>query len=71
MRGMRAWAWRMQVEGRKRHEFLNAVVSVMDGHLRYFKQGLEALCQLEPYIHQVLSRPPLHPPPPPRVSHGA
>lgn len=42
-----------QVEGRKRHEFLSAVVSVMDGHLRYFKAGFEALSQLEPYMNQV------------------
>lgn len=43
---------RAQVEGRKRHDFLSAVVSVMDGHLRYFKQGFEALSKLEPYMQQ-------------------
>jgi len=42
-----------QVEGRKRHEFLEAAVSVMDGHLRYFKAGYEALLKVEPYLHQV------------------
>ena len=41
------------MEGRKRHEFLEAAVSVMDGHLRYFKAGYEALRRLEPYLHQV------------------
>ena len=44
-----------QVEGRKRHEFLEGIVSVMDGHLRYFKAGYEALAELEPYLHQVPS----------------
>lgn len=43
-----------EVEGRKRYEFLSAVATVMDGHLRYFKQGFEALSELEPYIHQAL-----------------
>lgn len=41
-----------QVEGRKRHEYLEAAVSVMDGHLRYFKAGYEALKKLEPFMHQ-------------------
>ena len=30
-----------QVEGRKRYEFLEALVVSMDGHLRYFKRGYE------------------------------
>ena len=42
-----------QVEARKRHEYLEAAVSVLDGHLRYFKAGYEALKTLEPFMHQV------------------
>ncbi len=30
-----------QVEGRKRYEFLEALVVSMDGHLRHFKRGYE------------------------------
>lgn len=41
-----------QVEARKRHEYLEAAVSVLDGHLRYFKAGFEALKKLEPFMHQ-------------------
>ena len=29
------------MEGRKRYEFLEALVVSMDGHLRYFKRGYE------------------------------
>lgn len=29
-------------------------MSVMDGHLRYFKAGFEALKKLEPFMHQVM-----------------
>lgn len=43
-----------EVEGRKRHEFLSAVATVVEGHLEYFKQGFEALSKLEPYVHQAL-----------------
>jgi hypothetical protein len=43
----------LQVEARKRHEYLEAAVSVLDGHLRYFKAGYEALKKLEPFMHQV------------------
>jgi hypothetical protein len=42
----------LQVEARKRHEYLEAAVSVLDGHLRYFKAGFEALKKLEPFMHQ-------------------
>lgn len=45
--------WGVQVEGRKRHEFLSSVASVMDAHLQYFKDGFEALSELEPLIHEV------------------
>ncbi|XAR48241.1 hypothetical protein NMG60_11030994 [Bertholletia excelsa] len=43
------------VEAKKRFEFLEAVSSTMDAHLRYFKQGYELLHQMEPYINQVLT----------------
>ncbi|KAI3455148.1 hypothetical protein Pfo_011811 [Paulownia fortunei] len=43
------------VEAKKRFEFLEAVGSTMDAHLRYFKQGYELLHQMEPYINQVLA----------------
>ncbi|XP_027122773.2 ADP-ribosylation factor GTPase-activating protein AGD3-like isoform X1 [Coffea eugenioides] len=43
------------VEAKKRFEFLDAVGSAMDAHLRYFKQGYELLHQMEPYINQVLA----------------
>ena len=32
-----------QVEGRRRFEFLEALVVSMDGHLRYFKRGYEVI----------------------------
>lgn len=32
---------RVQVEGRRRYEFLDALVVSMDGHLRYFKRSYE------------------------------
>ena len=35
------WPASSQVEGRKRYEFLEALVVSMDGHLRYFKRGYE------------------------------
>ncbi|KAF0900013.1 hypothetical protein E2562_026254, partial [Oryza meyeriana var. granulata] len=43
------------IEAKKRFEFLEAVSSTMDSHLRYFKQGYELLHQMEPYINQVLA----------------
>jgi hypothetical protein len=52
-----AGCWVPQVEARKRHEYLEAAVSVLDGHLRYFKAGFEALKKLEPFMHQARSLP--------------
>jgi Arf-GAP/coiled-coil/ANK repeat/PH domain-containing protein len=43
------------IEAKKRFEFLEAVSSTMDSHLRYFKQGYDLLHQMEPYINQVLA----------------
>ncbi|OIT04663.1 PREDICTED: ADP-ribosylation factor GTPase-activating protein AGD3-like isoform X1 [Nicotiana attenuata] len=43
------------VEAKKKYELLEAVGSMMDTHLRYFKQGYELLHQMEPYINQVLA----------------
>ncbi|XP_075107555.1 ADP-ribosylation factor GTPase-activating protein AGD1 isoform X2 [Nicotiana tabacum] len=43
------------VEAKKKNELLEAVGSMMDTHLRYFKQGYELLHQMEPYINQVLA----------------
>ncbi|KAK4350121.1 hypothetical protein RND71_029434 [Anisodus tanguticus] len=43
------------VEAKKKYELLEAVGSMMDSHLRYFKQGYELLHQMEPYINQVLA----------------
>lgn len=43
------------VEAKKKYEFLEAVGSMMDSHLRFFKQGYEVLHQMEPYISQVLA----------------
>ena len=37
----------VQVEGRKRYEFLEALVVSMDGHLRYFKRGYEVTVALQ------------------------
>ncbi|XP_030526589.1 ADP-ribosylation factor GTPase-activating protein AGD4-like isoform X3 [Rhodamnia argentea] len=45
----------MNIETKKKHEFLESISAIMDGHLRYFKQGYELLSQLEPFIHQVLT----------------
>ncbi|XP_016563060.2 ADP-ribosylation factor GTPase-activating protein AGD3 isoform X1 [Capsicum annuum] len=43
------------VEAKKKYEFLEAVGSMMESHLRFFKQGYELLLQMEPYINQVLA----------------
>ena len=40
----------VQVEGRKRYEFLEAVVSAMDAHVRFFERGSAMLANLGPYI---------------------
>ncbi|KAK9807526.1 hypothetical protein WJX72_001570 [[Myrmecia] bisecta] len=42
------------VESRKRFEFLEAMVSSMDAHLRFFERGFEVLKNLEPYIQHAL-----------------
>lgn len=44
-----------EVESRKQYEFLEAMVSSMDAHLRFFERG-----------HEVKPPPPPSPPPPPR-----
>lgn len=43
-----------EVEGRKRHEFLEAVVGSMDAHVRFFERGQHMLLGLEPYIQHSL-----------------
>lgn len=43
-----------QVEGRKRYEFLEAVVSGMDAHVRFYERGYQCLHGLEPYIQHAL-----------------
>lgn len=45
----------MNIETKKKYEFLESISAIMDVHLRYFKQGYELLSQLEPFIHQVLT----------------
>nr|AMK48010.1 putative adp-ribosylation factor gtpase-activating protein agd4-like isoform x3 [Lupinus angustifolius] len=45
----------MNIEVKKKYEFLESVSAIMDAHLRYFKLGYELLSQMEPYIHQVLT----------------
>ncbi|XP_019158371.1 PREDICTED: ADP-ribosylation factor GTPase-activating protein AGD4-like [Ipomoea nil] len=45
----------MNVEARKKHEFLESFSAIMDAHLRYFKLGHDLLSQMEPFIHQVLT----------------
>ncbi|KAE8724573.1 ADP-ribosylation factor GTPase-activating protein AGD2 [Hibiscus syriacus] len=45
----------MNIEAKKKYEFLESISAIMDGHLRYFKLGYELLNQLEPFIHQVLT----------------
>ncbi|XP_039059859.1 ADP-ribosylation factor GTPase-activating protein AGD4-like isoform X3 [Hibiscus syriacus] len=42
----------MNIEAKKKYEFLESISAIMDGHLRYFKLGYELLNQLEPFIHQ-------------------
>ncbi|CAH9088238.1 unnamed protein product [Cuscuta europaea] len=45
----------MNIEAKKKHEFLESFSAIMDAHLRYFKLGYELLSQMEPFIHQVLT----------------
>ncbi|XP_057525577.1 ADP-ribosylation factor GTPase-activating protein AGD4-like isoform X2 [Amaranthus tricolor] len=45
----------MNVESKKKYEFLESFSAIMDAHLRYFKQGYDLLSQMEPLIHQVLT----------------
>ncbi|XP_050918961.1 ADP-ribosylation factor GTPase-activating protein AGD2-like [Lathyrus oleraceus] len=44
----------MNIEVKKKYEFLESISAIMDAHLRYFKLGYDLLSQMEPYIHQVL-----------------
>ncbi|GMI75260.1 VAN3-like protein2, ARF-GAP domain 2 [Hibiscus trionum] len=43
----------MNIEAKKKYEFLESISAIMDSHLKYFKLGFELLKQLEPFIHQV------------------
>ncbi|XP_074273488.1 ADP-ribosylation factor GTPase-activating protein AGD2-like [Silene latifolia] len=45
----------MNVESKKKYEFLESFSAIMDAHLRYFKLGYDLLSQMEPLIHQVLT----------------
>ncbi|XAR53204.1 hypothetical protein NMG60_11021657 [Bertholletia excelsa] len=45
----------MNVEAKKKYEFLESFSAIMDAHLRYFKLGYDLLSQLEPFVHQVLT----------------
>ncbi|KAK8979495.1 hypothetical protein V6N11_073492 [Hibiscus sabdariffa] len=45
----------MNIEAKKKYEFLESISAIMDAHLRYFKLGYDLLSQLEPFIHQVLT----------------
>lgn len=45
----------MNIEVKKKYEFLESISAIMDAHLRYFKLGYDLLSQMEPYIHQVLT----------------
>ncbi|CAN1145012.1 ADP-ribosylation factor GTPase-activating protein AGD2 [Linum perenne] len=44
----------MNIEAKKKYEFLESMSAVMDAHLRYFKQGYELFQQMEPFVHQVM-----------------
>ncbi|GMJ13393.1 VAN3-like protein2, ARF-GAP domain 2 [Hibiscus trionum] len=43
----------INIEAKKKYEFLESISAIMDSHLKYFKLGFELLKQLEPFIHQV------------------
>lgn len=45
----------MNVESKKKYEFLESISAIMDAHLRYFKLGYDLLSQMEPFIHQILT----------------
>ncbi|CAJ2679561.1 unnamed protein product [Trifolium pratense] len=45
----------MNIEVKKKYEFLESISAIMDAHMRYFKLGYDLLSQMEPYIHQVLT----------------
>ncbi|KAL3650645.1 ADP-ribosylation factor GTPase-activating protein agd4 [Castilleja foliolosa] len=45
----------MNVEAKKKFEFLESFSAIMDAHLRYFKLGHNQLGQVEPFINQVLT----------------
>jgi Arf-GAP/coiled-coil/ANK repeat/PH domain-containing protein len=45
----------MNIESKKKYDFLESFSAIMDAHLRYFKLGYDLLSQLEPFIHQVLT----------------
>ncbi|XP_044488907.1 ADP-ribosylation factor GTPase-activating protein AGD4-like isoform X2 [Mangifera indica] len=45
----------MNIEAKKKYEFLESISAIMDAHLRYFKLGYDLLSKIEPYIHQVLT----------------
>lgn len=45
----------MNIEAKKKYEFLESISAIMDGHLRYFKLGYELFSQMEPFIHQILT----------------
>ncbi|EPS61576.1 hypothetical protein M569_13219, partial [Genlisea aurea] len=45
----------MNIEVKKKFEFLESFSAIMDAHLRFFKLGYELLNQMEPFIHQVLT----------------
>ncbi|CAA2954880.1 ADP-ribosylation factor GTPase-activating AGD4 [Olea europaea subsp. europaea] len=45
----------MNIEAKKKYEFLESFSAIMDSHLRYFKLGYDLLSQMEPFIHEVLT----------------
>ncbi|OAY39121.1 ADP-ribosylation factor GTPase-activating protein AGD4 isoform X2 [Manihot esculenta] len=45
----------MNIETKKKYEFLESISAIMDAHLRYFKLGYDLFSQMEPFIHQVLT----------------
>ncbi|KAJ8759370.1 hypothetical protein K2173_006890 [Erythroxylum novogranatense] len=45
----------MNIESKKKYEFLESISAIMDAHLRYFKLGYDLFSQMEPFIHQVLT----------------
>ncbi|GAA0143306.1 hypothetical protein LIER_04023 [Lithospermum erythrorhizon] len=45
----------MNVEARKKHEFLESFSAIMDAHLRYFKLGYELFSEMDPFVQQVLT----------------